>query len=288
MPERLQYVDSAGAVLELSDLPGVRALGDSGLDMPPVSFIEDAAPGQAGARLRDARIGARDAVLPFYLEAASETALRDLLRSLAKRMNPQRGDGRLRYIAVNGTTRDLTCRYNGGLEGARVVGQAGPTYRKGALVFRAVDPFWYDTTPTTVTLTAGSGGTFLGSPFLPIKLGSDVVLGQQSVVNDGDVEAWPVWTVAGPVSSVMFQNLTTGLTIDLPVPLLAGESLVIDTRPFRKTVRQNNGANLYGSLTATSALWPLREGINNVNIMANGSTVDTYVTLVYSRRYLSP
>lgn len=287
MPERLQYVDSAGSVLELSDLPGVRALGDSGLEMPPVSMVEDVVPGHSGARLRDIQIGPRDAVLPFYMEQGSDTALRDLLRSLARRLNPQRGQGRLRHIATDGTSRELICRYAGGLEGSRVMRDAGPNWRKGALMFRAHDPFWYDTAPISSTFTTGAQATLLGDPFLPIKLASDTVLGEQTVVNDGDVETWPVWTISGPATSILLENVTTGQKIDLPVALTAAQSIVIDTRPFRKTVKRDDGTNLYGSLTVASSLWALGEGSTVIRATIPGSTGDTFVTLVYSRRWLS-
>lgn len=288
MPERLQFVDSTGTVLELSDLPGVRALGDSGLEMPPMSMVEDVIPGQAGSQLREVRVATRDAVLPFYMEQSSDTALRDLLRSLARRLNPSRGDGRLRHIATDGTTRDLTCRYTGGLEGARVTGQATANTRKGALLFRAHDPFWYDATPTTVTYVTAPPQAFLGDPFLPLKLTSDTVFGTQTVDNTGDVESWPVWTVKGPAAGIRLDNVTTGKVIDLPITLTAAQTVVVDTRPFKKTVRRDDGTNLYGSLTATSSLWPLIEGAQTVRIEVPGSTADTYATLMYARRYLTP
>lgn len=286
MPERLQFVDSSGVILELSDLPGVRALGDSGLDMPPASMVEDVIPGQAGSQLRTVRLAARDAVLPFYLEQDSETSLRDLLRSLARRLNPQRGNGKLRHIAVDGTSRDLTCRYAGGLEGDRVRGSAGSTHRKGALLFRAHDPFWYDTAPMSSTFTTGAQPNFLGDPFLPIKLASDTVLGEQTVSNDGDVESWPVWTVNGPATSITLSNVTTGETLSLPITLTAAQSVVIDTRPFVKTVRRDDGTNLFGSVSGS--LWALGEGDTVINAQVAGSTVDTFVTLVFYRRFLSP
>lgn len=288
MPERLQFIDADGGVLELSDLPGVRALGDSGLDMPPISMVEDVIPGQAGTRLREVRVAARDAVLPFYMEQNSDTELRDLLRSLARRLNPQRGDGRLRHINGDGTSRDLTCRYNGGLEGTRTNGSAGPTSRKGALLFRAHDPFWYDATPVSSTFTTGVQPVFFSDPFFgSAKLASDTVLGEQTVSNQGDVETWPVWTVKGPASSILLENVTTGQKIDLPVALTAAQSVVVDTRPFRKTVRRDDGTNLFGLMAAGSALWSIEQGSVQIRTTIPGSTADTFVTLVYARRWLS-
>lgn len=288
MPDVIEYVAADGTVISLSELPGVRHLGARGLDMPPFSFIEDEVPEQAGVRLRAVRTLPREATLPFYLEQASVQALRTLLRTLARRLNPQRGDGHLRVRTDDGTTRDLTCRYAGGLEGSRIRGESGAMWRRGALVFRAADPYWYDTQPTSITYTTGAQKSFLGDPFLPLKLTSDTVLGTQTVTNDGDVDADPVWTVHGPCTSIKLRNVTTGQVIDLPVALTAAQTVIIDTRPGRKTVRRDDGTNLFGNLTPASSLWPLPMGDSQVTAELPGATADTYVTLTYARRWLTP
>jgi hypothetical protein len=288
MPELLSFISPDGTVTDLKSLPGVRALGDRGLDMPPFTMVEDSVPRQAGVRLREVNTGARDVTVLFFLEQGSEDALRTFLRGLARRFDPIRGDGRLRHVAGDGTTRDLVCRYIEGLAGSRVRGEAGPNYRRGALVFRAADPYWYDTAQQSQTYTTGTVQAFLSTTFLPLAIGSDRVFGTQTVTNDGDVEAWPVWTVHGPATSVVLHNTTTGQVIDLPVALTADQSVVIDTRPFRKTARRNDGANLYGSLTTDSSLWPLPLGGSTVTIEMPGASGDSYVTLNYSRRWFGP
>lgn len=255
--------------------------------MPPIEFVEDDVPSQDGSRLRQIRVRPRELAIPIDVLVASLEALRPVMRALVKTFSPARGDGRLRILSADGVSRELTCRYRQGLELQEefraVLGQ-----QRAVVVFRAVDPYWYDAAPTSRSFRASTPVNFLGDPFLPIKLSSDSVLGTQTVVNDGDVEAWPMWTVAGPATSVLLENVTTGQQIDLPITLIAAQSVVIDTRPFRKTVRRNDGSNLYGSLTATSSLWPLGEGSTQIRTTVGGSTSDTFVTLVYSRRYLTP
>lgn len=288
MPEALVFVAPDGAVTDLKALPGVRVLGDQGFDMPPFTFVEDDLPGGDGARLRSVRTMARDVTLPFFLEDADETALRGLLRVLVRRMNPRAGDGRLRHTASDGSVRELTCRYVEGLGGNRVRGQGGATWRRGALVFRAHDPFWHDQAATSLQFTAGTAQPFYADqPFFGLRLASDVVLGTQTVTNDGDVEAWPVWTVKGPSTSPLtLENVTTGQRLDLPVSLSAAQSVVIDTRPLRKTVRRDDGANLFGSLVGS--LWSLPTGPSKVAIALPGATSESYVTLDYVRRWLMP
>lgn len=226
-------------------------------------------------------------VTPVFKAESAQVALRTLLRTLARQMNPQAGDGRLRHTAEDGAVRELTCRYVDGLEGDRVRGQAGPNYRRGALVFRAHDPYWSDTTGMSSTFGVSAAAPFYAdSPFFGLRLTSDVVIGTQTVDNTGDVETWPVWTVVGPSTSVTVENLTTGARLHLPVPLNSGQSLVIDTRPLRKTVRRNDGANLFGQIDGS--LWSLMTGPNRVTISLPGATTASYVTLDYQRRWLSP
>ena len=287
MPDGLEFVAADGSVTNLRELPGVRALGDTGLDLPPVALVEDDVPQQPGSQLRAVNLRPREATIPFYLSQADELSLRTLLRTLARRFNPAAGDGKLRVTSVDGTVRELTCRYTEGLEGSRVRGAAGAVWRRGALVFRAFDPLFYDTTPQSQTYTTGVQKTFLSSQFLPLALTSDVILGSQTVSNSGDVEAWPVWTVRGPATSVKLTNVRTGQVIDLPITLTAAQTVVIDTRPFRKTVTRDDGTNLYGQLSTASVLWSLPTGDSTVMTELPGAAAGSFITLTYQRRWLT-
>ncbi len=289
MPDELvSWVDPAGTVTLLNDGSVLDVgWGLQGRFMPPVEFVEDDVPNQDGNQLREVRVRPREVALPLDVQGADAADLRIQLRSLLRMFNPKRGNGRLRVTSPDGTVRELTCRYRQGLE-LQEAFEAGLGTQRSVVVFRANDPYWYDTAPTSVTYRTAPASPFLGDPFLPLRLSSDTILGEQTVTNDGDVLAWPVWTVHGPATSVRLTNVTTGLVIDLPVALTATQSVVIDTRPFRKTVRRDDGTNLYGSLTDASALWPLPEGASTVRAELPGATSATYVTLVYARRWLSP
>jgi hypothetical protein len=261
--------------------------GLEGRFMPPVESVIEQVPGQPGGRRRQTTFGVREVVVPLEVLSASQAALRVRLRELVRAFDPTRGDALLRTTAPDGAVRQIGCRYASGMELVEDRDLIGNVQR-AAVVFTATDPFWYDTDPLTSTFTTGAAPNFLGSPFLPIRLSSDRILGEQTVRNDGDVETWPVWTVHGPATSILLRNVTTGQVIDLPIALTATQSVVIDTRPFRKTVRRDDGTNLYGSLTATSALWALGQGATVIRTEVPGSTTDTFVSLVFARRWLSP
>jgi hypothetical protein len=289
--DTLDYVAPDGTVTRLTGQPDLDvhwALGVTGRFMPPINRVEDRLFGQAGARLRAVRVDAREVNLPLTVIGTNELAVRAKLRALIRTLNPQRGDGRLRVTAVDGTVRELTCRYSDGMEGRESRSDTGAVFQRAVLVLRAADPYWYDTDQQSQTYRAGQAGMFFASPFFGLRLSSESVFGSQVVANDGDVETWPVWTVHGPCTSITLSNDTTGETISLPITLTATQTVTIDTRPFRKTVRRDDGTNLYGSLSATSSLWALPLGDSTVTISLPGATADSYVTLNYARRWLTP
>lgn len=284
--EVISWVEPDGTVTVLSDAATTRVSYEfSGRFMPPVAFIEDDVPQMDGGRLRDVRVRPRDVTVPVAVVGADQTEVRTTLRSILRKFNPKRGDGKLRVTGPDGTVRDLTCRYSQGLEieerFEKFVG-----WQRAVVVLRAFDPYWYDTSATSATYTLGTSTAFF--PFFPLVLNSDTVFGTQVVDNTGDVEAFPVWTVHGPCSSITLTNTTTGEVIDLPVVLTNAQTVTIDTRPFRKTVTRDDGTNLYGSLTTASALWDLPTGRSTITVSLPGATSESYVTLTYSRRWLAP
>lgn len=281
----------AAEVFEWLDVDGasttLTALWDAdGRFMPPPRRVDEVVPLQAGGRLRDVRHDVRDVRLKLHLDAASDTALRTSLRALLAALDPVRGDGRLRVTAPGGDQRELYCRYVGGLEMAEQGGQtATATLQQAPLILRAVDPYWYDTATATATYTTGTPATFF--PIFPIRLSSSEVFADATVTNDGDVEAWPTWTITGPGSGLVLRNLTTGKLLSLTQTLAAGDTVTIDTRPGVKTVVLDDGTNLFGNLSATSSLWALQAGDNSLRVELASATADSQVIVSYRRRYLS-
>lgn len=287
--EVLTWVQPDGELITLTPSATLEVGWDmQGRYMPPVEFIEDDIPGQDGSRLREVRVRPREVALPIDVLTPDTATLRVQMRALMRAFFPQRGEGRLRVLSADGTTRELWCRYRQGLELSEAF-EAGLGAQRTVVVLRAADPFWHDLTPTSLTFTSSAPVNFLGDPFLPVKLSSDSILGEQTVTNDGDVLAWPTWTVKGPATSVMLTNVTTGEVLDLPVALTAAQSVTIDTRPLIKTVKRDDGTNLFGSLTDVSSLWAIgADGPTTIRIAVAGSTAETFVTLTYVRRWLSP
>ena len=290
MNETVQWIDANGSAYTLSPRQDdLAALFDfKGRYMPPVEFVEDDVPMQPGSRLREARVRPREVDLAILFKGSSESVLRTNLRTWLHRLDPARGDGKLRITAPDGSQRELFCRYATGMQGDETPSTRGTCWQKALFVLRAVDPFWYAVSPVVATYTVGAAAPFF--PFFPLVLATSGVFAAPVIANGGDVEAWPVWAIDGPCTSLTLTNLTTGKALGLTATLLAGESIAIDTRPGRKTVTKTDvgGAtsNIFSSLSATSSLWPLIKGDNSVRIEMTDTDVSSQATLAYYARYL--
>lgn len=286
MSELVIWVDAAGAETALNGVANRDVMwGRQGAFMPTWQLVEERVPLQPGARLRSVTAAARELALPVVLREASETALRTAVRAFLRTFNPLRGDGRLRVTAPDASERELVCRYIRGLEGNEQIDVHGLVWVKLVLVFRASDPYWYARNTVVDSYTAAAS-TGLFFPLPPLRLSSASVFADATVDNPGDVEAWPVWTVTGPGSGLVLRNLSTGESLSLSTALGSGESVAIDTRPGVKTVTKSDGTNLFGDLSATSALWALQSGTNSLRVELSGVTSASGVVLSYTPRYL--
>jgi Phage tail protein len=291
MPDQgLQWVDATGGVTAIRggvniDL-GPTIVGRYG---PTMRFVTEQVPLQPGQRFRNVQHGLASVAVSVVFHPMSSTTLRPLIRQWAQLLDPRRGDGKLRATDPSGTARDLVCRYLSGLEVLQDdnfldIGGLAQT----VLHFAAEQPYWQDSSPTVQSWSLLSSlATFF--PIFPLRLSGSEVFADATVDNSlGDVEAWPVWTITGPGSNPILRNLTTGMVLSLPVTLLSGESVVIDTRPGAKTVTKQDGTNLFGSLASPPQLWNLAQGSNSIRIEFTAATAGiSAVTLTFRKQYLS-
>lgn len=128
---------------------------------------------------------------------------------------------RLQQIWIRYGTRDLFCRYAGGLEGAT----QGELPEKAIIRFIADDPYWYDTTEQ-----------------------SQNILTNGTINNTGSAECFPILTLTGSGSFGslgLIENQTTGYMIRLQrLEVLTGEIITINLLPNTKTVISSMRGNL--------------------------------------------
>jgi phage-related protein len=228
-------------------------------------------------------VNARNVDLPVAVQGTSGSDLSSNMRSLSRALNARNGTGRLQ-VTRDGATRYLNCRYSGGLDNAEVINSLA---RKSVLTFAAADPYWYGATQEIdqAQQTGANVGFF---PLFPLQLIASQVFADITIANNGDVEAWPVWTISGPGDTLEMTNQRTGLTLGLDLDLAVDEYVVIDSRPLVKTILDDAGNNMYPMLrTGQKYLWSLLPGDNNVSINLNGATGDSLVHVEFTERHVS-
>lgn len=277
MPDRHYWVEADGTttLLPVFD-PKV------GFEAPPVEIAADRLAGDDGAYVRNVRYASRVLEFTFALTDEDRVANREAVRDWVARLNPK-AEGRLRVVPHGEAgAREVVCRYSSGLD---VLERGDPGWLVTTLVLEAHDPFWRDADETVLVFSEGSGTPFF--PFPPLTLSPTHLLEDPSIVNTGDVPAEPVWVISGPVTTITLTNVTTGDALTFDAPLLAGESVTIDTRRGRRSVIDGTGANRYGDLAPGSRLWALDAGANEVLVSAPGSDGTTEVRMRWRRRYLT-
>ncbi len=270
--------------------------GPQAFDMPSYDVKSDAIPNMDGSLFKSARATSRDITIPIRIQALDRKSLIALKQYLFHSLNPLRGPGRITVTEGDGHPRHLECYYVDGAQGNEGRDQAGFYWITYALVFRAMDPYWYANRHDQVEwhIYKDDAKPFLSEHFLPLQVGAtgfkpgDPV----TVTNDSSLDCWPVWTVEGPISSMAVKNLTTGESFDFldNFTIQVGEKATIDTTPGVKSVilRDKTGEeNLWPQVKPASAMWSLIPGDNQITITGAEPGDATVVRVTYVPRYLS-
>lgn len=289
-PPRLTWTSPDGStVITLSDFGGnpwgVTTLsGATGFGMPDFTYYETASPSFDGSLVRGVRAGARDINLPLLLWGSNRAQCLENFHGLLSALNPRNGMGTLTVAPADGSpARSIGAYYNGGFAGQDDDQAWGMSHMTAVLALRCPQPFFLGD-PTVTTLQIAYGDTFF--PVLPVQLVANQILGNTTLINDGDADAFPIYTITGPVANPSITNITNGTYIRFTTTLSAGDSITIDTREGVKTVTKN-GTNFYSSLLSGSTLAPLQPGANQMTFTMANATIDTQTTITFQKRYLT-
>jgi phage-related protein len=257
--------------------------------MPPPRFVTSQVPSQPGERLREVTHGPKKFTVRLVITAATEPLLRQAERDLVDAMDPTQGDGIFRVQSPLGDVREIPCRYMEGLDLEEGTENSGLTMQKADVTFYAADPYWRASSDISFNYNVGVTPTFF--PIFPIRLTASQIAVDASVLNDGSVNSWPVWTIVGPGSVITLRNLTTGKLLKLTSTTLGtGETVIVDTRPGVKTIRKSDGTSLWSDIDlSVSSMWPLAKGNNAVRLEMSGAVAGaSSLTLSFRKKYLSP
>ena len=282
-----------GTVLPLMNYDsGVFTLaeGVSGLGAAAITITTDDR-ARGGVRVRHVQANERIITWPLYVHGDTHNEFIATWRAVTKAFTDttRLGPGTLEIARPDGTTRQVQAHYQVGFDGSGKQGY-GITSDYCVITLLCEDPYWRDAGPVRVHREhAGSGSDFL-VPYPSVS--SAQVLGDTTLINPGDVEAWPSWTITGPGSAFTATLEDTGeaFTIDPTAAeiahgnLAADEYVTVDTDPPR--VRFMNGDVWTGALNWPGAvLWSLPPGESHATFVLGSAADGAAVDLSFHPRY---
>ena len=292
-----------GSIWDLSTGPIVFAGANLGLyGTVPVQIAERAAPLIPGSFVTSVRHSSRDLVLPLTIIGDDPVDVEEALNGLALALDPMVGSVSILVVRPDGTQRTISGRYIAGLDGLELA-YCDTRELKVAVAIRChEEPYWTDpagetiavippapvfTSGTTATDDADTAtdeaipvdGFSVGIEFDDPAYGFSAVLPFSgdaggvvitTIDNQGDVDAWPVFTINGPGAVVQATNITTGKFWAWDGALDANKVLTVDTRPGRRAV-EIQGQNRFGGLADGSELFPFIPGPQTVAFRFDGT-----------------
>ena len=256
--------------------------GATGFDMPPVATTATIPVGWDGSLLQRTRLTDRDIFLPLLLQADTVDDMRALRRRVAALLSPKTGDVTV-TINHHDTVRLIGGRFVSGFDGP-VTGD-GTTVATG-VVLRCSEPWWAGPETTVDQFDANPSKPLLSTTeaFFPMEITGSQAIGDVTITNPGDADAWPVIDITGPGTDLVITNTTLGMSFGLS-DVGDGETLTVDTRRGVQTLVDDTGAAVWDRLTPGSQLWPLAAGDNAIDLLILSTDVTTRVVITYRAQY---
>ena len=298
-------------VLRLGDDHDSFLLGEDGFGMPGLDYLTQQGPQQHGETILDYRLEPRVVQVTARWNGCSREAYWEHRAAVLNLLRPNRqaaGEfamGRLRRILADGSVRDLYALIEQGPDFSVSTGRRWDERAfTETLRFACPDPLWFDPALQSANwvLTLFNGLLFwsaTNSDHLTFPLNaifsSDVISDSLTVTYAGTFMAYPTIVITGPVTSPRIENETLGLLVQMNYTVKGGEVVTITTGYGNKTVTNNLGENLIGTLSDDSDLdihvGAHPEAPGGVNVFtAEGSNANagpTAISLTYHTRYIA-
>lgn len=250
-----------------------------GFGIPPAEVrIEDSA-GDGGV-YRHSKKGVRSIDLAITILGTDRADVQTKLRRLSRLLQDASGPTQVVANYSDGETLSLEAYYVGGAE-SQWGSNAGLVWNRWLLSFQCPTPYWESGTTEEFTVTTGNTGRGLLPELTKLKVSSSQVFGVITIVNDGDVPAYPTYYLRGPLSDIEITNGTQSFSFDESIA--DGETITINTEDG--TVVDDGGVNRYGMLAAAPKFFRIPPGTSSVAINAVAATADAEARLTYSPLY---
>lgn len=161
----------------------------------------------------------------------------------------------------------------------------GRSFVRTAFTLEAGDPYWMSgDRDLKVIEPAGPGVPMLapGISLAQLRVGSTSGFGTTSIINTGDVEAYPTWTVEAPFTGfALTSQRGEALTWVGAEPKTWGW---IEVNTQVKTVVDESGANRFGELGPAPLFWPVWPGSTEADVVLADASGSSRVTATWNVR----
>ena len=251
----------------------------TGFGIPPAQVRIEPSAGDGGV-FRHSKKSVRDVDLPITILGIDRADVQAKLRRLSRLVQDTAGPTRIVANYSNGDVLFLEGHYVGGAE-SQWGSSAGMIWNRWALSFQCPKPFWQSGTEETFTIDTSSTGRGLLPELTKLKLRSATTFGVINVDNQGDVPAFPIWEITGPLEDVVISDGTNSFAFEDNIA--DGEIITINTETG--SVTDGTGANRYAMLASAPKLFRVPPGETTITVSAVAGSLDAEVTFTYSPRF---
>ena len=250
-----------------------------GFGIPPAQVRIENSAGDGGV-FRHSKRGVRDVDLPITVLGTDRNAVQTKLRRLSRLLQDTSGPTKIKATYSSGESLTLDAHYVGGAE-SQWGADAGLVWNKWVLSFQCPNPYWESDALEEFRVTTGNTGRGLLPQLSKLKVTSSQVYGVITVDNSGDVPAYPVWFVRGPISDVVISNGTQSFSFTETVN--DGETITVNTATGEVT--DDLGTNRYSILGPAPKLFRIDPGVSSISVNGVAATEAAEVRLDYSPLY---
>lgn len=230
--------------------------------MPKFEYTSESTYTYPGEVVRVKKTKPREIELPLIVKAGTN-GFRNNVRRLENAFSYDLGPGMLKVVTSDDKIRVIPVYYSQGMdfEESTDTGRVDFFYMF-VITFTAYSPpYWYNPIEKEVwgnaQTTGEMGVSNLNTPLM--------------LYNEGDVPAWPVWSLCGAFTEVEIQNVTTGLYFDYLDSVTTSQRVYIDMRAGHMEVMKNHVLPVFQNITLDSSPFPLMPGPNKIVPTFTGS-----------------
>ena len=247
-----------------------------GFGIPPAQVRIENSAGDGGV-FRHSKRGVRDVDLPITVLGTDRNAVQTKLRRLSRLLQDTSGPTKIKATYSSGESLTLDAHYVGGAE-SQWGADAGLVWNKWVLSFQCPNPYWQSDALEEFRVTTGNTGRGLLPQLSKLKVTSSQVYGVITVDNSGDVPAYPIWFIRGPISDVVISNGTQSFSFTETVN--DGETITVNTATGEVT--DDLGTNRYSILGPAPKLFRIDPGVSSISVNGVAATQAAEVRLDYS------